>query len=141
MQLRPNARLVTAIVTVLLATPLWATNGYFTHGIGTKNKGMAGAGLALPEEPISIANNPASALHNAGKYTVGLAVFSPLRHYETSESMYNGQGGTFTIGPNSIDSDNNYFWSFYHICYSSQVQKLVPLVFDLFPHKVKTPYG
>jgi len=110
MQLKQNARLMTAIATLLLATPLWATNGYFTHGVGTKNKGMAGAGLALPEEPMSVANNPASALHVEGKYSLGIAVFSPLRHYETSESMYNGQGNTFTIGPNSIDSDNNYFY-------------------------------
>jgi len=110
MQLRQNARLVTAVMTLLLATPLWATNGYFTHGVGTKNKGMAGAGLALPEEAMAVANNPASALHAEGKYSLGIAVFSPLRHYETSASMYNGQGNTFTIGPNSIDSDNNYFY-------------------------------
>lgn len=110
MQLRQNARLTTAVVALLLATPLWATNGYFTHGVGTKNKGMAGAGLALPEEAMSVANNPASALHAEGKYSLGIAVFSPLRHYETSASMYNGQGNSFTIGPNSIDSDNNYFY-------------------------------
>jgi len=110
MQLKKQTRLATAIVTLLLTTPLWATNGYFTHGIGTKNKGMAGAGLAMPEDAISVANNPASALSNTGKYDLGIAVFSPLRHYETTDSLYNGQGGTFTIGPNSIDSDNNYFY-------------------------------
>jgi long-chain fatty acid transport protein len=110
MQLKKQTRLATAIVTLLLTTPLWATNGYFTHGIGTKNKGMAGAGLALPEDAMSVANNPASALSNTGKYDLGIAVFSPLRHYETSDSLYNGQGGTFTIGPNDIDSDNNYFY-------------------------------
>lgn len=110
MQLKQKTRLATAVVTLLLATPLWATNGYFTHGVGTKNKGMAGAGLALPQDAMSIANNPASALSNTGKYDLGIAVFSPLRHYDTSDSMYNGQGGTFTIGPNSIDSDNDYFY-------------------------------
>jgi len=110
MQLKKQARLATAITTLLLTTPLWATNGYFTHGIGTKNKGMAGAGLALPEDAMSVANNPASALSNTGKYDLGIAVFSPLRHYETTDSIYNGQGGTFTIGPNDVDSDNNYFY-------------------------------
>ncbi len=64
----------------------------------------------MPEDAISVANNPASALSNTGKYDLGIAVFSPLRHYETSSSQYNGQGGTFTIGPNSIDSDNKYFY-------------------------------
>ena len=27
----------------------FATNGYFPHGVGTSNKAMAGAGMALPE--------------------------------------------------------------------------------------------
>jgi len=107
MQLNKRSRLTTAIVTLLITTPLWATNGYFTHGTGTKNKGMAGSGLAMPEDAISIANNPAAALANAGKYDLGIAVFSPRRHYETSESLANGQGGAFTIGPNDIKSDNN----------------------------------
>ena len=110
MQLKQQTRLTTAIVTLLLTTPLWANNGYFTHGIGTKNKGMAGAGLAMPEDAISVANNPAAALSNTGKYDLGIAVFSPSRHYKTTDSLYNGQGGTFTIGPNDIDSDNNYFY-------------------------------
>jgi long-chain fatty acid transport protein len=110
MQLKQKTRLATAIATLLLTTPLWATNGYFTHGIGTKNKGMAGAGLAMPEDAMSVANNPAAALANTGKYDLGIAVFSPLRHYRTSDSIYNGQGNTFTIGPNDIDSDNNYFY-------------------------------
>ena len=103
-------QLVIAITTLLITTPIWATNGYYTHGIGTKNKGMAGAGLAMPDDAISIANNPAAALANAGKYDLGIAVFSPLRHYETSESLSKGQGGAFTIGPNDIKSDNNYFY-------------------------------
>jgi len=109
MQLK-TSQLAAAIATLLVTTPLWATNGYFTHGTGTKNKGMAGSGLAMPEDAISVANNPAAALANAGKYDVGLAVFSPRRHYKTGDSMANGHGGAFTIGPNDIDSDNNYHY-------------------------------
>ena len=60
MQLKTQTRLFTAIATLLLTTPLWATNGYFTHGIGTKNKGMAGAWLAMPEDAISVANTAAA---------------------------------------------------------------------------------
>jgi long-chain fatty acid transport protein len=108
MQLKKRSRLTTAIVTLLITTPLWATNGYFTHGTGTKNKGMAGSGLAMPEDAISVANNPAAALANAGKYDFGLAVFVPDRYYETTESLYNGQGGTFTLGPTWQRSSNKY---------------------------------
>jgi len=110
MQRRKVTRLTTAIATLLITTPLWATNGYFTHGIGTKNKGMAGSGLAMPEDAISVANNPAAALSAAGKYDLGIGVFSPLRHYTTGASLANGQGGAFTVGPNDVDSDKNYFF-------------------------------
>jgi len=109
MQRIKTSQLATAIATLLLTTPLWATNGYFTHGTGTKNKGMAGSGLAMPEDAISVANNPAAALANAGKYDLGIAVFSPLRHYKT-EGGLGGNFGAFTIGPNDIDSSKNYFF-------------------------------
>ena len=107
MQLGKRSRLTTAIVTLLVTTPLWATNGYFSHGTGTKNIGMAGSGLAMPEDAISFANNPAAALAGAGKYDIGIAVFSPLRNYETTDSMLNGQYGSFTIGPTRQESSNN----------------------------------
>jgi long-chain fatty acid transport protein len=110
MQRKKITKLATAIATLLLTTPLWATNGYFTHGTGTKNKGMAGSGLAMPEDAISVANNPAAALANVGKYDLGIAVFSPARHYESSDSFANGYGGAFTIGPNDIDSSSNAFF-------------------------------
>lgn len=110
MQRKNSIKLATAIATFLLTTPLWATNGYFMHGTGSKNKGLAGGGLAMAEDAISVANNPAAALANAGKYDLGIAVFSPLRHYKTGDSLANGQGGAFTIGPNNIDSGKNYFF-------------------------------
>ena len=94
---------------VLASGSASATNGYFTHGTGTKNKGMAGAGLAMPDDAISVANNPAAALFNTGRLDVGAAVFSPRRSYSTSASLANGNGGAFTIGPNDIDSSRNYF--------------------------------
>lgn len=86
-----------------------ATNGYFTHGTGTKNKGMAGAGLAMPEDAISMANNPAAAVLTTGRLDAGAALFTPWRSYKTSTSQLNGNFGSFTIGPNDIDSSRNYF--------------------------------
>jgi len=101
--------LLTAGVLLALAGTASATNGYFTHGTGTKNKGMAGAGMAGATDSISIANNPASAIFAIGKLDAGAAIFSPLRSYNTSTSLYNGAGTAFTIGPNDLDSDRNYF--------------------------------
>jgi len=49
-----------------------ATNGYFAHGIGAKNKAMAGAGMAMPEDAISVVNNPASAALLGEKMDAGV---------------------------------------------------------------------
>jgi len=93
----------------------FATNGYFTHGNGTKNKSMAGAGIALPEDAIDVTNNPAVATEVGDQFIFGAALFSPIRKYRTSESLANGQcdpisgACAITIGPNNIKSDENYF--------------------------------
>jgi long-chain fatty acid transport protein len=94
---------------VFAAGAAQATNGYFTHGIGTHNKAMAGAGVAAPSQSIDAANNPAAGVLVGEKLDLGLAIFSPRRNYQTSESQLNGQFGSFTIGPNDIDSENEYF--------------------------------
>ena len=99
---------VAALFTLATGTAS-ATNGYFTHGSGTKNKGMAGAGIAGASDSISIANNPASAVFAIGKLDVGAALFSPIRSYSTTDSVYNGAGTAFTIGPNNEDSGREYF--------------------------------
>jgi long-chain fatty acid transport protein len=108
---------VAATLGAVVSSPANATNGYFTHGIGAKNKGMAGAGLAAPSGSIFFANNPAAAVFAVGQFDVGAALFSPLRSYSSTASLANGNGGAFTIGPNDIDSDRNYF-VIPHVAYS-----------------------
>ncbi len=94
---------------VFAAGSAHATNGYFTHGTGTKNKGMVGAGIALPQDSIDTVNNPAVAVLIGENTQLGAALFSPRRSYSTTDSMLQGQFGSFTIGPNSIKSDSEYF--------------------------------
>jgi long-chain fatty acid transport protein len=60
-----------------LAGNVFATNGYFMHGMGTKNKARAGSGIALPEEAVATVNNPASAIWVGDRMEVGLALFRP----------------------------------------------------------------
>lgn len=88
-----------------------ATNGYFTHGVGTRLKGMAGSGVGSDSDlgPIVVANNPALALFAGDDSEVGLALFSPQRYYKASSSLANGQGGAFTVGAGEIKSGNNLF--------------------------------
>jgi len=40
---------------------------------------------------------------------VGVALFNPNRSYTSSASQAQGNGGAFTIGPNSLDSGREYF--------------------------------
>jgi len=106
----PITRTISILILAVAVVPTaYATNGYFTHGIGVKNKSLAGAGTAMPSEAISAASNPAAAVMVGEKFEVGLSLFSPRRSYEASESQVNGNFGAFTIGPASIDSDKEYF--------------------------------
>ena len=112
-------------VSLGVAGNAFATNGYFTHGNGTKNKAMAGAGIALPEDAIDVTNNPAVAVLVGDQVIGGISIFSPKRKYETSDSMANGgcfpnMGCAFTIGPNSLSSKSNYFF-IPHIAWSKQL--------------------
>ena len=101
------------VVSLCAAGNAFATNGYFTHGIGTKNKSMAGSGIALPEDAIDVTNNPAVAPFVGDHLVLGAALFSPIRKYSSTDSLANGhcgpQGCAFTIGPNSLKSKSNYF--------------------------------
>ena len=96
-------------IPMVIAMNTYATNGYFTHGIGTHNKAMAGAGTASPSQAIDAANNPAAAAMVGDRMDAGLSIFSPRRSYKTTDSQLNGQFGSFTVGPNDIDSDAEWF--------------------------------
>ena len=95
---------------LITSSPLvFATNGYFTHGLGTKNKALAGAGTATPQEAMATSVNPASAVVLGNKFESGISLFSPRRSYAATASLTNGQGGAFTIDPGNVDSGSEYF--------------------------------
>jgi long-chain fatty acid transport protein len=108
---------------LVVAPSAFATNGYFTHGNGTKNKGMAGAGIAMPEEAMAISNNPASALLVGDRFDAGAALFSPRRSYSSSASQAQGNMGAFTIGPNNLESAREYF-VIPHLAYTKQLSDI-----------------
>jgi long-chain fatty acid transport protein len=98
------------LLAVLLANQVClASNGYFPHGVGSKNKSLAGAGMAMPEEAISMVNNPAVAVLLGNRLEAGLTAFMPRRNYTTFESESGGEQGVFTIGPADIDSSKELF--------------------------------
>ncbi len=97
-----------AITIGMLAPAAEATNGYFTHGYGTANKGLAGAGVALPQDAMIIATNPAGLAFLGKRYDAGLAVFNPNRSY-TIIGNPTGFPGTFGLLPGKVDSDSELF--------------------------------
>lgn len=56
-----------------------ATNGYFSHGYGMKAKGMAGVGIALPQDAMAAATNPAGMAFVGDRLDVGVDWFRPIR--------------------------------------------------------------
>ncbi|MES9848664.1 MAG: hydrocarbon degradation protein, partial [Candidatus Thiodiazotropha sp.] len=54
-----------------------ATNGYSPTGFGTTNKGMAGTGVAFPQDTLAAATNPAGMVLLGHRTDLGMAFFSP----------------------------------------------------------------
>lgn len=94
---------------VAAAVPMTAhaTNGYFSHGYGTKSKGMAGAGVALPQDAMAAATNPAGMVWVGDRYDLGAALFSPRREYTVSGNP--SPPPAFGLSPGTVESDSDYF--------------------------------
>jgi long-chain fatty acid transport protein len=95
-----------AVALALASGSAFATNGYFAHGYGTKNKGMAGAGVALPQDAMTAATNPAGMAVVGDRLDIGAELFAPYRSYSAS-SPPAAPGAVPTSG--DVDSDQNIF--------------------------------
>lgn len=69
----------------VMVSPLaHATNGYFAHGYGMKSIGMAGVGIALPQDALAAATNPAGMVMVGDRIDFGLNYFKPVRTTSTA---------------------------------------------------------
>lgn len=70
-----------------------ATDGYFSHGYGVKAQGAGGVGIALPQDTLSIAANPAGLAAIGNRLDIGATWFRPVRdaEIEGSPSPINGK--------------------------------------------------
>lgn len=68
----------------------YATNGYFSHGYGVKSQAMGGVGIALPQDSIAAATNPAGMGLIGDRLDLGLVLFRPHR----DATLENTAGGT-----------------------------------------------
>lgn len=56
-----------------------ATNGYFSHGYGIKSKAMGGVGIALSDDAMAAASNPAGMAVVGDRIDFGVDWFNPNR--------------------------------------------------------------
>ncbi|MEO8332591.1 MAG: outer membrane protein transport protein [Gallionella sp.] len=101
-----NKIAVSLIAAGVMASPLaQATNGYFSHGYGMKAKGMAGVGIALPQDSLAAATNPAGIVMVGNRIDVGVDLFKPNRNTELTSLMgpaagtYSGNGDSSFVIP------------------------------------------
>lgn len=79
-----------SLLAVLAASNAHATDGYFAHGYGVKSQGMGGVGIALPQDAIAAAANPAGMGLIGDRVDFGVTWFRPQRESE----LVNTAGGT-----------------------------------------------
>ncbi|WP_295801418.1 outer membrane protein transport protein [uncultured Microbulbifer sp.] len=94
-RLRKNvaAACLTAISgTLLFASSAHATNGYFMDGVGPKAQSMAGVGVALPQDALAAASNPAGTGLVGNRTDIGFSWFSPDRSARISGNLAGADG-------------------------------------------------
>ena len=86
--------LVAAIAAAFAPSAALATTGYFAHGYGMKAKGMGGVGIALPQDSLAAATNPAGMALVGNRFDVGVDWFRPDRGAEITGNGF-GLNGTY----------------------------------------------
>ncbi|MCZ7655826.1 MAG: hypothetical protein M5R42_18500 [Rhodocyclaceae bacterium] len=86
---------VMAVAGLTVPGMAWATNGYFSHGYGMKAKGMGGVGIALPQDALAAATNPAGMVMVGDRLDVGVDWFRPIRDSEIVGSLAPGVNGDY----------------------------------------------
>lgn len=96
-------KLLIAAATAAAFAPLaaQATTGYFSHGYGIKAKSMGGVGIALPQDSLAAATNPAGMAWVGNRVDLGVDWFAPDRG---AEIVGNGAGLNGTYDGNGTAS-------------------------------------
>ncbi|SCC92583.1 putative long-chain fatty acid transport protein [Thiomonas sp. X19] len=67
-----------------------ATDGYFQPGYSVKSVGMGGAGIALPQDALAAATNPAGMALIGNRVDGGISLFRPNRQADINGTTYSG---------------------------------------------------
>lgn len=80
------------LILLLAAPTAFATDGYFSHGIGVRAQGIGGAGIALPQDGLAAATNPAGTVFLADRVDAGLTLFRPKRDAAITGNGFGANG-------------------------------------------------
>ena len=67
-----------------------ATDGYFQPGYSVKSVGMGGVGIALPQDALAAAANPAGMALIGNRVDGGISLFRPNRQADINGTTYSG---------------------------------------------------
>ncbi len=113
MKLQKTKLTLAVAVAVGIGAPssAYATYGYFSHAYSTKTGGVAGSGVALAQDSLIAAINPAGMALVGDRKDIGIALFSPLREYNVTGAAATGSPTDFPPFPGStVESDSNIFF-------------------------------
>lgn len=97
-----RVRIVSSLLLGLTITgPAVATNGYFSHGVGIKAKGMGGVSIAVPHDSLMGGSNPANMGLVGNRIDIGIDFFRPQREAEISGSTDGFTDGLFDANESS----------------------------------------
>jgi long-chain fatty acid transport protein len=114
-----------ALTMIVLPSAGFATNGYFAHGVGQKAKGMAGAGVAYPQDALVAGMNPAGMAFVGDRFDIGLEWFSPDRGSEIV-----GNDAAWVNGTYDANDKSSFFIP--ELGYNRMMNEAVALGFALF---------
>ncbi len=89
------------LLVLLASADAYATDGYFAHGYGVKSQGMGGVGIALPQDTLAAAANPAGMGLIGDRVDFGLTWFRPQR-----ESKIAGSGAPVNATYDGNDTED-----------------------------------
>ncbi len=102
---------IAALVAIATASgSAFATNGYFSHGYGIKAKSMGGVGIALPQDSLAAATNPAGMAMVGDRMDFGVDLFAPIRTATWTGTSAGGFiNNAYSQAPGDYKSGKNLF--------------------------------
>ena len=84
--MKKHYRVIPVMLIASASLNAYATDGYFAHGYGIKSLGAGGVGIALPQDSLVVASNPAGLSRIGDRIDVGATIFRPIREAEIEGS-------------------------------------------------------